>query len=117
MVTSACLPVYSGMLVGVTCVDITMSDLLSDVTYFNEGELSYAFIIDNKARLLMHPLLPQPYAVQEEPIYVDMLSLETFTGADAVVNSMLRQVILSITDIEHEHQRRRAGSFYTCHIV
>ncbi len=90
LVTSACLPVYhEGKLVGVVCVDLTMTDLLSDA-YLKEGELSYAFLIDGQARLLMHPLLPQPYAVEEDPIYINMPALETFSGVQEVMESMLR---------------------------
>ena len=35
-------------LLGVAAVDLTTSDLLASIEYFNEGELSYAFIIENE---------------------------------------------------------------------
>jgi len=67
-----------------------MSDLLSDVTYFKEGEHSYAFLIDGQARLMRHPILPRPYFVDEDPIYITMATLENFDGVEEVMWSMLR---------------------------
>jgi hypothetical protein len=33
-------------------VDVTVADLVEDVTYFRRGELSYAFIIDETGTML-----------------------------------------------------------------
>lgn len=51
--------VHENQLVGVVGIDITMADLLEDVTYFNPGQSSYAFLMDNRGRTMMHPLLPR----------------------------------------------------------
>lgn len=69
---------------------MTMSDLLSDVTYFQQGELSYAFIIDNHGRLLMHPLLPRPLSIEEDPIFLQTTTLETASDAIDVMAAMQR---------------------------
>ena len=39
-------------LVGVAAVDLTVSDLLAGVEYFSEGELSYAFVIDQEGKMI-----------------------------------------------------------------
>ncbi|XP_069121602.1 VWFA and cache domain-containing protein 1-like isoform X2 [Argopecten irradians] len=92
LITSVCLPVYrgSGDLMGVACSDVTMADLLSDITYFSQGELSYAFIIDQYGRTLMHPQLPQISSVQDDPIFVHIDHLERSSGAATVIQEMLK---------------------------
>ena len=94
LVTSACLPVIQassdGNLAGVACVDITLSDLFSDVTYFKQGELSYAFVVDGQSRLLSHPMMPRPYGLQDETVFIHMPSLEA--DSDDVRLSMIRWV-------------------------
>ncbi|ELT90479.1 hypothetical protein CAPTEDRAFT_196424 [Capitella teleta] len=91
LITSVCLPFYyKSNLKGVTCVDISMSDLLSDVAFFGRTDSSYAFIMDSVGRLLMHPLLPSPQSITDDPIFLQATSLETFPEAKDVVASMLR---------------------------
>ena len=72
-----------------------MSDLLSDVTYFKPGPLSYAFIIDGAGRLLMHPYLPGPLQVEDDPIFLTMPVLEIEPEAEQVFESMMRYLIAS----------------------
>ena len=68
---------HNGQFIGVVGVDITMSDLLADVTYFSQGQSSYAFLVDRTdGRTMMHPLLPAPSSVTEPPIFVDIRTLE-----------------------------------------
>ncbi|ELU01004.1 hypothetical protein CAPTEDRAFT_222126 [Capitella teleta] len=91
LVTSVCLPFYyRSNLKGVTCVDISMSDLLSDVAFFGRTDSSYAFIIDSVGRLLMHPLLPSPQSITDDPIFLEVTALETSPSAKQVLESMLK---------------------------
>lgn len=71
------------------CSDATLSDIVADISYFRQGEYSYAFIIDGIGRTLMHPLLPLPYSVKDDPIYVDIKNLERSQMAATVVSSMI----------------------------
>lgn len=86
------MPVYKSdnSLFGVVCSDLTMSNLVSDITYFREGENSYSFIIDGRGRTIMHPLLPVPAQIQDDPIYVYIQHLERSSEALEVINSMKR---------------------------
>lgn len=90
---SLCLPVhYLQHLAGVTCVDISMDDLLSDVTYFQRGELSYAFMVDQSGRTLMHPLIRRPYDVMNDLAFINIELLEHTREAKGVCQSMMRCV-------------------------
>lgn len=78
MVTAASAYFHGKKLRGVAGVDILMSDLLSDVQYFNKaGPKSYAFLFHTKSRYtLSHPKLPVPEAITEQPNNVNILELE-----------------------------------------
>ena len=65
------------MFIGVVGTDISMADLLSDVTYFQKGQSSYAWMADSTGRTIMHPLLPAPSNAYEDPIFMDITALET----------------------------------------
>ncbi|XP_013420890.1 VWFA and cache domain-containing protein 1 [Lingula anatina] len=91
LITSICLPAYhSGRLIGVACSDVAMSELLSEATYFDKGELSYAFVINGYGRTYSHPLLPRPYDDPDDPIFVDIHHLERAPAAKSVISSMIR---------------------------
>ncbi|KAI0210270.1 VWFA and cache domain-containing protein 1 [Lamellibrachia satsuma] len=91
VVISGCLPVfYDSQLKGVVCIDRTVSDLLSDVTYFNKGELNYAFVIDGQARVLTHPMLPRPRTIRDDPLFIRLPSLERSPQVLDVMTSMMR---------------------------
>ena len=96
LVTSLCQAVSDSdidKLLGVVCVDMTISDLFSDVTYFRQGELSYSFITDQNGRVITHPLLPRPMSVEEDPIFVRLTALEIASEASVVMNAMQRSVV------------------------
>ncbi|XP_033111396.1 VWFA and cache domain-containing protein 1-like [Anneissia japonica] len=70
-----------GKLKGVVGTDIPVAEMFEDVTYFKQGEYSYAFLFDGKdsaqGRTLSHPLLPLPQAVTNDfSIYVHITTLE-----------------------------------------
>ncbi|ELT90477.1 hypothetical protein CAPTEDRAFT_196422 [Capitella teleta] len=89
MITSVCLPFYyQSNLKGVTCVDISMSDLLSDVAFFGRTDSSYAFIIDSAGRMLMHPLLSSPQSITDDPIFLPAISLEKGDSGNASFSSL-----------------------------
>ena len=77
MIMTASAPIMvAGELVGVVGVDLTLSDLVEDVSYFHNDRLSYAFVIDKFNKAIMHPLLPLPFAVKEKPELVFIEELE-----------------------------------------
>ncbi|XP_070571542.1 VWFA and cache domain-containing protein 1-like [Ptychodera flava] len=81
LMTTAMLPIkQGGELKGVVSIDITLDDLLGDISYFKEGERTYSFLyeVDSKAagRTLLHPLLPAPVNIEDDPVYVHVTTLE-----------------------------------------
>ncbi|XP_061180202.1 uncharacterized protein LOC133188722 [Saccostrea echinata] len=91
LITSLCLPVEtSGSLRGVTCTDILLDELLSDITNFKQGELSYAFMIDGQGRVMVHYLQPTPNAITIDPDPIDIHVLEPSVDAKPMIESMKR---------------------------
>ena len=85
--TSACLQVqHHGTFVGVTCVALRLHDIQSDLSYFQQGEDSYGFLLTESGHLLMHPLLPVP----DKPHAIHYTSIERSVGAQDVIRKMLR---------------------------
>ena len=55
-ITQSC--IINGKLIGIVGIDVNMADLLEDITYFEKGEKSYAFLINNQGNLpnqIWHP--------------------------------------------------------------
>ena len=95
LLTTVSLPCYhDGKFIGVVGTDLSMEDLLSEITYFRSGQASYAFMADNSGRAMMHPLLPAPSNTDDDPIFMDIRDLEpapSFTSE--VFESMKRCVV------------------------
>lgn len=48
---------------------------------FGPGELSYTFVIEtDNGRTLVHPQLPEPAAIRQEPVVIIIIDLETSPG-------------------------------------
>ena len=91
LVVTVSLPVYDGTtFIGVAGVDISMADLMEDVAFLKEGSgsLSYAFVIDSLKHTLVHPLVPQPQDVTDDPVFVDISHLEYDKDTTDVIQSM-----------------------------
>jgi len=89
LLTSITLPCYhGGKFIGVVGTDISMEDLLSEVTYFEKGQSRYAWMADSSGRAMMHPLLPAPSHGFVDPIFMDITALEPEPGFDAVFQSI-----------------------------
>ena len=83
---------HKGNFIGVTGTDIHVEDLLSDITFLNQAQGTYAFMISNSGRTLIHPLLPAPTDAYGDPIFMDIRTLEPETEFDEVFNSIKRFV-------------------------
>ena len=91
LLTSVTLPCYhKGKFIGVVGTDLSMEDLLSDITYFQRGEASYAFMADSSGRTMMHPLLPAPSHAYGDPFFMDITALEPEPEFYSVFESIKR---------------------------
>ena len=89
LLTSITLPCYhQGKFIGVVGTDISMADLLSEVTYFQRGQRSYAWMADSSGRTMMHPLLPAPSDAYGDPVFMDITALEPEPGFNEIFNSI-----------------------------
>jgi len=92
---SLCVPVVlQSKLRGVTCVDVTMDALFSEVQYFQQSSSSYAFLMDGYGRLLIHPLLPQLSTLSVDTPLAELTDIEYDTDNNilTVRNGMLSYV-------------------------
>ena len=93
LMTSLCLPAFvtSGFH-GVACTDVKLSELLKEVEFFEEGNSSYAFMIDKTGRALVHPLLPDATYVklEDDPVQVDITTLERSPNSGEVIDKIKR---------------------------
>uniref|UniRef100_H2ZMZ9 Cache domain-containing protein n=1 Tax=Ciona savignyi TaxID=51511 RepID=H2ZMZ9_CIOSA len=84
VVTAAAPVVVNDKLVGVVGVDLTMHELIADVTYFSvAANMGYAFLLDIFGKVMMHPLLPSPAAVSDDPV---ITGVEAFERSPDVLN-------------------------------
>jgi len=91
MITSGCLPVFAlGEFRGVACIDVPMDTLFSPIIDFRLEQLSYAFLVDSRGRVLLHPLLPKPETYKKHPIFLDMESVEISKETPAIKRTMIR---------------------------
>ena len=90
VVVSVCKPVYHNQqLQGVAAIDLRLADLLSDVTYYSNGDNTYAFIIDNTGTTLHHPLLPNPSTSEMvDRAIVSISFLEPTADQQHIIRSM-----------------------------
>ncbi|XP_006825614.1 VWFA and cache domain-containing protein 1-like [Saccoglossus kowalevskii] len=85
-ITQACY--YNNRLLGIVGIDLNMGDMLEDITYFEEGELSYAFMVDDQGYTLMHPSLPRPTFMKSQPMHADISHFENVDGFTEIRQSL-----------------------------
>ena len=86
IVASICLPVViDGDIIGISCIDYILEDVIADLKFLNTGESSYAFVTTSHGWTLFHPRMPSKTFA---PIHIKFLeSLET---VQPVIDDMLR---------------------------
>lgn len=73
--------------------DISMEGIQSQITYFQKGQASYAFMVNSFGRAMIHPLLPAPSDAFEDPIFMDIAALEPEPEFGDVIASIVRFVL------------------------
>lgn len=96
---------YRGELLGVMGVDVALSDIAEDVIYSFKYPEMYSFLIEKSGVAIMHPSLPRPAQVSEQPMHTDISHLETKPRFELVRHKMLddstaegRLAIASVTE-------------------
>lgn len=91
---SITLPCYdkNKKFIGVTGTDINIEDLTADISLFNQGRSTYAFMTSRSGRSIVHPLLPAPTNPYGYPVYLDIRALEPELEFNDVFASMTMYV-------------------------
>nr|XP_026692576.1 VWFA and cache domain-containing protein 1-like [Ciona intestinalis] len=93
VMTAASTVIIDGTLVGVVGVDLTMHELVADVTYFSIGaNIGYAFLLSLDGKVLMHPLLPAPSAVSDDTVITGIEAFERSPEVLKFLHSILNDV-------------------------
>ncbi|XP_050710974.1 uncharacterized protein LOC126995435 isoform X2 [Eriocheir sinensis] len=88
-IITVCMPlVFQEEFVGTACIDSNVVNLFTDTT-IHDIENAYVYLINGQGKALMHPLLPAPHSVTEDPATVTINMLEQHKTA----NSLLRKII------------------------
>ena len=75
------------------CADVLLSELVAEILYLNEGEFSYAFVIDGEERTLVHPLIPDPRdVIAKDQDIINIYNFETSGDVHVVIQSMTKKV-------------------------
>lgn len=93
-IITGCLPVaLNTAFSGVVCADVLVSELVAEILYLKQDEISYAFIMDGEERTLVHPLLPDPRDVTGKKQDINNIyNFETSGDVFEVINSMKKKV-------------------------
>ncbi|XP_062547043.1 VWFA and cache domain-containing protein CG16868 [Armigeres subalbatus] len=73
------LPVGTHGLIG---IDLFLSDLTEDISYYKQDDESYAFVIDLQGNTIMHPSFPRPLAARESFFVTNITRLERGLSID-----------------------------------
>ncbi|KAL8604767.1 hypothetical protein ACOMHN_017726 [Nucella lapillus] len=77
-------------LMGMVGVDLHMEDIVQDITYYNNDDQSYAFLITTQGFTIQHPVFQRPLRTSFQPMHTDIRHFEQHPGFETV-----RQTILS----------------------
>ncbi|GAB1599475.1 VWFA and cache domain-containing protein 1-like isoform X3 [Argonauta hians] len=88
-ISQAC--IHDGTLIGVVGVDLHMEDIAQDITYFNQEESSYAFIINTDGYTIMHPSFSRPIRTRLQPMHTDIRHFENVPNFAEIREAILRK--------------------------
>ncbi|XP_046344826.2 VWFA and cache domain-containing protein 1-like [Haliotis rufescens] len=76
-------------LIGMVGVDLHMEDIVQDITYYNPGDGSYAFVVTTDGFTIMHPSFERPIRTSVQPMHTDIRHFENYEGFEAVRDKIL----------------------------
>ncbi|XP_045114237.1 uncharacterized protein LOC123506332 isoform X3 [Portunus trituberculatus] len=90
-IITVCMPlVFKEEFVGSTCDDVYVVNLLADLT-IHDIENAYVFVINSLGITLMHPLLPSPHSVTQDPATVTIDKLEQHMDSYSILKKIIRE--------------------------
>ncbi|KAG8226717.1 hypothetical protein J437_LFUL005534 [Ladona fulva] len=83
---------YLDDIVGVVGMDLHLSDIVEDVTYFSNYGSTYAFMINKEGHTIMHPSFPRPIIAVEQPMPSDIEHVENVADFYKIRDLMLKNI-------------------------
>ena len=84
---------FAGELVGVVGLDLALHQLFADATYFRAaGEAAFVFLLDLTGRVVMHPLLPNPTTVTDNPVITGVAAFERSEEVQKFLKTTLQRI-------------------------
>lgn len=80
---------HHSVLLGVAGIDISVSDMAEDIVYFSRSPDTYSFLVEKSGVAIIHPTLPKPSSVSEQPMHTDILHLENRLGFHTLRRDLL----------------------------
>ncbi|KFM76624.1 VWFA and cache domain-containing protein 1, partial [Stegodyphus mimosarum] len=82
---------YQGNLVGITGIDISLTDITEDVSYFTNTEQFYVFLVDDSGIALTHPTFSHPTYTSWHHVHTYIWHLENTPEFYSIYKSILRE--------------------------
>ncbi|XP_076463028.1 VWFA and cache domain-containing protein 1-like [Babylonia areolata] len=76
-------------LMGMVGVDLHMEDIAQDITYYNNDDQSFAFLITTQGYTIQHPVFQRPMRTSFQPMHTDIRHFEQHPGFETVRQAML----------------------------
>ncbi|XP_063883218.1 uncharacterized protein LOC135112616 isoform X2 [Scylla paramamosain] len=90
-IITVCMPlVFKEEFVGAACDDVYVVNLLADIT-IHDIENAYVFVINSLGITLMHPLLPSPHSVTQDPATVTIDKLEQHMDSYSILKKIISE--------------------------
>ena len=106
--------------IGIMGVDLHMEDIVQDVTYYDEMDGSYAFIINSEGYTIMHPSFTRPIKTNIQPMHTDIWHFENNDGFARIRSDMINmesgERTLVLRNEVKTNQTENEAHFYATYI-
>ncbi|XP_052058181.1 VWFA and cache domain-containing protein 1-like [Mytilus californianus] len=80
---------HNNKVIGIMGVDLHMEDIVQDITYYDEMDGSYAFVITSEGYTIMHPSFTRPVKTDVQPMHTDIWHFENNEGFARIRSDMI----------------------------
>ncbi|XP_014679119.1 PREDICTED: VWFA and cache domain-containing protein 1-like [Priapulus caudatus] len=83
--------IVDSQVIGAVGIDVHLADIVEDITYYNEVQTSYAFMVDAHGYTIMHPSFTRPLHTAKQPMHTDILHVENKPGFKKIRARLLHE--------------------------
>ena len=81
---------HTSELQGVICIDEVYDEMLAALTFYQQGQLSYPFLLDTTTKILQHPKIPIATDITDHSTFTYLKTIETGPNVDSMVSAILK---------------------------